>query len=234
MVHPLDDPVRSALTGPHAAFGQWRGRIVRYPPEVMKFISIPTAAAEADWADVAALVGPDQAPVAGVVVAPPDGWELTNVGHGLQLVEDGVEPRPDEEAVRLGPADAAEIVEFLARHRGGRPFLPRTLELGVYRGIRRDGVLVAMAGERLRPVGWSELSAVCTDPAYRRRGFAARLIRALVTDIRERGDRAFLHVESTNPAALALYEGLGFRLRRPISMARVHIPGGAADIRGYR
>ncbi|GIG00975.1 GNAT family N-acetyltransferase [Catellatospora citrea] len=224
MTHPLDDPVRSALTGPHAHLAQRRGRIVRYPPELSRFIAIPHPTTAEDWADAAALVGPEQAPIAGIVVAPHDDWKVTGVGPGLQLVEDGVEPRNDEEAVRLGPADIPEIVAFVARHRNGRLFTPRTLELGTYLGIRRGGALVAMAGERLRPAGWSELSAVCTDPAHRRQGLAVRLVRALIAGMRERGDAAFLHVTHDNTAAQALYARLGFRVRRPISMGTVHIP----------
>jgi len=158
--HPLDDPVRSALTGPHAHLAEWRGRVVRYPPDVLKFIAIPYPATAKDWAEAAALAGPDQAG-AGVVVAPPADWLLSSVGPRLQLVEDHVQPRFDAEAMRLGPADVPEIVEFVARHRNGRRFPPRTLETGTYLGFRRDGALVAMAGERLRPAGWSELSAVC-------------------------------------------------------------------------
>ncbi|MEU8081957.1 GNAT family N-acetyltransferase [Catellatospora citrea] len=224
MTHPLDDPVRSALTGPHAHLAQRRGRIVRYPPELSRFIAIPHPTTAEDWADAAALVGPGQAPIAGIVVAPHDDWKVTGVGPGLQLVEDGVAPRNDEEAVRLGPADIPEIVAFVARHRNGRLFTPRTLELGTYLGIRRGGALVAMAGERLRPVGWSELSAVCTDPAHRRQGLAVRLVRALIAGMRERGESAFLHVTHDNIAAQALYARLGFRVRRPISMGSVHIP----------
>ncbi|WP_051366700.1 GNAT family N-acetyltransferase [Hamadaea tsunoensis] len=221
--HPLDDPVRSALTGPHAHLAEVRGRVMRYPPDVLKFVAIPYPATADDWAEAAAWAGPEQVGV-GVVVAPPADWLLSSVGQGLQLVEDRVRPRFDAEAVRLGPADVPEIVEFVARHRNGRRFPPRTLETGTYLGFRRGGALVAMAGERLRPAGWSELSAVCTDPAYRRQGLATRLVLALVAGIHERGDAVFLHVEGDNVEAIALYERLGFRLRRPISMARVHIP----------
>lgn len=223
--HPLDDPVRSALTGPHAHLAQRRGRILRYPPELMRFIALPDTLTASDWADVVALVGPEQIPIAGKVVAPRDGWELTSVGPGLQMVDDGtVEARTDAEAVVLGRADHAGIVDLVARNRGGREFTPRTLELGTYLGFRRDGALVAMAGERLRPTGWSELSSICTDAAHRRQGLARRLVLALLAVIRERGDTAFLHVEHDNVAALNLYRGLGFRVRREISMAVVHIP----------
>ena len=103
VTHPLDDPVRSALSGPHAHLAQRRGRILRYPPDVLRFIAIPDPPGPADWADVAALTGGDAGPGAGVVVAPPEGWVLTNIGAGLQLVDSGEAPVcPDSEAVRLG------------------------------------------------------------------------------------------------------------------------------------
>jgi predicted GNAT family acetyltransferase len=96
------------------------------------------------------------------------------------------------------------------------PFLPRTVELGGYLGIRRDGELVAMAGERFRPQGWTEISAVCTDPAWRGHGFASRLTRAVAAGIAARGDIPFLHAIGTNTTAIRLYKELGFAHRRDI------------------
>ena len=89
-------------------------------------------------------------------------------------------------------ADVPEILDLVARTQPG-PFRPRTIELGTYLGFRHDGALVAMAGERLHPAGWTEISAVCTDPAYRGRGLATRLVSAVGAGIAERGDRVLLH-----------------------------------------
>ncbi|GAA4584688.1 hypothetical protein GCM10023194_25190 [Planotetraspora phitsanulokensis] len=94
---------------------------------------------------------------------------------------------PDGEAVRLTAVDAPELLNLAERTRPG-PFLPRTVELGTYLGIRRHGTLVAMAGERLHPTGWTEISAVCTDAAFRGQGLASRLILAVAASIRPRGD----------------------------------------------
>lgn len=94
------------------------------------------------------------------------------------------------------------------------PFLPRTVELGRYLGIRHEGRLIAMAGERLRPPGWTEISAVCTHPDHRGRGLAGLLIRAVAAGIRERGDVPFLHAAADNIQAIRLYESMGFVLRR--------------------
>ena len=133
---------------------------------------------------------------------------------------------PDEEAVRLGPADVPEMLALVERTQPG-PFLPRTVEMGTYLGIRRDGALVAMAGERLRPPGWTEISAVCTDPAFRGAGLATRLVLAVAHGIRERGETPFLHTAAANTTATRLYESLGFRLRRTTRFMAARVPATA-------
>jgi predicted GNAT family acetyltransferase len=86
--------------------------------------------------------------------------------------------------------------------------------MGTYLGIRHRGRLIALAGERLRPPGWTEISAVCTDPAHRGRGLATRLVRAVAAGIKERGERPFLHARADNATAIRLYQSIGFTLRR--------------------
>lgn len=112
----------------------------------------------------------------------------------------------------------------LVAHTKPGPFGPRTVELGRYLGIRRNGRLVAMAGERLRPTGWTEISAVCTDPEWRGRGFARDLVLGLSASITAAGDRPFLHVVESNVAALRLYEQLGFTMRRSVIFRGFRIP----------
>ena len=141
----------------------------------------------------------------------------------MQLVDDGLAAAPDPEAVELGPADVPEMLDLVERTRPG-PFLPRTVELGTYLGIRRGGVLVAMAGERLHPPGWTEISAVCTDPDHRGEGLATRLILAVAHGIRARGEQVFLHTGAANIHAIRLYESLGFRLRRPTRFLGTRVP----------
>lgn len=225
--HPLDDPVRAALTGPHAHFAERRGRVLRYPADVAPWLALPTAPGPADWADVAALAGPGG--IFGVTPlrdTPPPDWELDFQAEGVQLVDDHLAAAPDPSAVRLGADDVPEMLDLVARTRPG-PFLPRTVELGTYLGIRRDGVLVAMAGERLRPSGWSEISAVCTDESVRGQGLASRLILAVAHEIRERGETPFLHAAASNTRALRLYASLGFVLRRRTTFMVARAPGGA-------
>ena len=221
--HPLDNPVRSSLAGPHARFAERRGNVLRYPADVSPFLALPDQPDADDWADVAALAGPGGlVALAGVRAPAPDGWKVTLIGEGVQLVDHEVEAAADGEALRLGPDDVPEMLELARRTKPG-PFLPRTVELGSYLGIRRGGTLVAMAGERLHPPGWTEISAVCTDDAWRGRGFASRLVRALVEGIQARGETAFLHALADNPA-IGLYEALGFRLRRGTVFSAARAP----------
>lgn len=142
----------------------------------------------------------------------------------VQLVDDGVVAVPDDEAIRLTTADVPEMLALVERTRPG-PFLPRTIELGTYLGVRRAGELIAMAGERLHPPGWTEISAVCTDTAYRGQGLATGLVHAVAHGIRQRGDTPFLHAAAGNTNAIRLYESLGFRLRRTRTFQTVRIPG---------
>lgn len=223
MPHPLDNPVLSSLSGAHARFAERRGNILRYQVDVAPFLAMPDEPAEADWWDAAALVGPGELlSLAGVQVPPPAGWEVTVIGEGVQMTGERLAVAEDPEAVALGLADVPEMLDLVARAKPG-PFRPRTFELGTYLGIRRDGRLVAMAGERLHPDGWTEISAVCTDEAWRGHGFATRLIRAVGAVIRARGDVPFLHATAANPA-VKLYEELGFRHRRATRFAAARVP----------
>jgi ribosomal protein S18 acetylase RimI-like enzyme len=212
--HPLDNPAYAALTGPHAHFAERNGRALRYPSDVSPFVALPDSPDEQDWADLAALAGAGATiGLAGVAAEPPEGWEVGWRLPGVQMVDDGVTGAPHAEAVRLTTADVPDMLALVEETKPG-PFLPRTIELGTYLGIRRDGRLVAMAGERLHPPGWTEISAVCTAADFRGSGLATRLIRTLVQQIRERGEAPFLHTAASNTSAIRLYESLGFRLRR--------------------
>jgi ribosomal protein S18 acetylase RimI-like enzyme len=223
VTHPLDNPVLSSLTGAHSRFAERHGNVLRYPVDVCPFLALPDEPDKGDWSDAAELVGPGGLLVlAGIEVPPPAGWEVVMVGEGVQMTGEHLEVAADPESVPLGHADVPEMLELTARTQPG-PFLPRTFELGTYLGLRYHGELVAMAGERLRPDGWTEVSAVCTDEAWRGQGLAARLIRAVGAGIRARGEIPFLHALATNPA-VGLYEKLGFRHRKDTLFAAAQIP----------
>jgi ribosomal protein S18 acetylase RimI-like enzyme len=220
----LDHAAWASLRGPHARFAESIGHAARYPPEVSPFAAVAPDA-DAGWADLARLVGAGGTlALAGEDRPLPAGWEVLWEGVGLQMVDTGLRAEPDDAAVVLTAADVPEMLDLIDRTRPG-PFLERTIELGAYIGFRREGALVAMAGERLRPPGWTEISAVCTDPAVQGQGLAARLIRALVVGVRARGDTAFLHVVRTNVNAIRLYEWMGFATRREVTFQSVRAPG---------
>lgn len=224
MTHPLDNPVFAALTGGQAEFAVRHGNAVRYRPEVAPFGALAAAPSAADWADAARVTAPGEVAVfVALSAAPPPGWEVVGTGEGVQLVAGDLDPAPDAEAVPLGPADVQEMLDLTGRTKPG-PFLPRTVELGGYLGIRRAGRLVAMAGERFRPPGYTEISAVCTDQEWRGHGFASRLTRAVAAAIVARGETPFLHAVATNVNAIRLYKSLGFSYRRDMLFIAARSP----------
>lgn len=222
----LDNPAWASLTGAHAHLGEGNDLARRFRSDVSPFSAVRDWSDPDVWAAILDLVGYDAdflaAPHEDVPV--PAGWAHGNTLHGVQLVETAqVAARPDEEAVVLGAADVPEMIDLVERAQPG-PFLTRTHELGRYVGLRRDGRLVAMAGERLRPGGWVELSAVATDERYRGQGLASRLALDVVHHAREHGERTFLHATADNTTAIRLYEHLGFALRRGVTFGSVRTP----------
>jgi predicted GNAT family acetyltransferase len=117
----------------------------------------------------------------------------------------------------LGAADVSAMLELTALTKPG-PFFARTYELGQYFGIRDGDRLAAMAGERMRLDGFTEISAVCVHPDHRGKGYARLLIRALIKAIADRGETPFLHVFVSNLNAIALYERLGFAGRATLQV----------------
>jgi ribosomal protein S18 acetylase RimI-like enzyme len=216
----LDNPVYAALTGAHSHFAQIRGQALRYPADVAPFFALPSEPSAQDWVDAGHLVPPGTyAAVLHADGGKPDQWKAVREFEVLQMVEDRVGGIDDPEAISLGPADVPEMLE-LVRETDPGPFLKRTIELGRYIGIRRRGVLIAMAGERIHFDGWREISAVCTAPTHRGHGLGSRLVSAISNGIQRRSERAFLHVLATNTDAIGLYEQLGFCIRtsRTISL----------------
>ncbi|MBT0768709.1 GNAT family N-acetyltransferase [Kineosporia sp. J2-2] len=220
----LDHLSWHSLNGPHAHLAEVHGRARRYHPDFAAYSALHPDRDARAWRDLATLAGPGvEVVLAGAPFTPPPGWVVSRVGNAVQLVADASPGRPDSEAVLLGPDHAPEIAALIERTRPG-PWRPRTVELGRYLGIRRHGQLVAMAGERVRVPGWTEISAVCTDPAFRGQGLAARLVSAVVHSIRARGDEVLLHTGVDNAPARRLYERLGFRVRRETVFLRLVTP----------
>jgi len=217
----FDNPAYASLCGAHARLAQVRGRARRYPADVAPFLALPTPPSAQDWQDAAGLVAPGSL-VAGRYGGAelPNGWRTVRELDLVQMIEQRVTGVDCAAAISLGTADVPEMLELVAATEPG-PFLTRTIELGDYLGIRRDGALVAMAGERFHLDGWTEISAVCTKPDHRGQGLASLLVGALIAGIQRRSERAFLHVMSTNTGAIRLYEALGFRVRQHATLTIV-------------
>jgi predicted GNAT family acetyltransferase len=222
-VDPLDLPARSALYGRHAGFAVVCGGARRYHPEVGVFATIDGDAPEV-LADLAALVAAHGDVAFLEAAVPPIGPGLRIVSQDLGVQMVCAELRPgtlsDVPIRPLGDRDAGAMLALATLTEPG-PFFARTHQLGDFVGIEQDGRLLAMAGERMKPDGGTEISGVCTHPEARGRGYARALISAVATRILARGEVPFLHAYASNEGAIALYRALGFVLRREVQMTRL-------------
>lgn len=237
-MHPLDNPVWAAVTGPQRAVAERVGPVARYLPEVSPFAAFAEPPVPDTWRSLEQLIGPGGvAIVTGHTGDPPDGWTVDYDGRGIQMTAahltadpaEAAASRPDIDVVPLGAVDGTEMIALVDLARPG-PFSPRTYELGGYVGVRNEGELVAMAGQRFRPEGWCEISAVATHPGHRRRGLGELVVRVVAAGIAARGERPFLHTAADNTDAIRLYEVMGFTLRRQVRFVAVRAPGGKADL----
>jgi ribosomal protein S18 acetylase RimI-like enzyme len=215
--NPLDRPPWSALTTTHAAFAAGNELAWRYRPEFSPLSAVREVSAPC-LAALSALMQPGE--IFGVFGAEPTAasGDLAEVVH--RPLEQFVYEKRDVsvsglESVVLTEADAPEMMA-LAKLTEPGPFAARTVVLGEYLGIRHGGRLIAMAGERMKFPGFTEISGVCTHPEYRGRGLAETLVRALMRNILKRGEVPFLHIYSENAAAAALYRKLAFTHRRSL------------------
>ena len=234
-MHPLDNPVWEALHGPHRDVAESNGLAARYVPDVSSFGAFPEPPRPDHWDAMGELLGPGQVVIlTGHTGSPPDGWGIEYDGTGVQMTGEELRAlpvevaslRPDLEVLPLSGPDSADMVELVALARPG-PFTARTWQLGGYVGVRVDGRLVAMAGQRFRPTGWCEISAVATHPDHRRQGLAEHLVRVTAAGIVARGEVPLLHVAADNTDAIRLYEAMGFSHRSQARFMAVRSPEGS-------
>ena len=215
--HPLDRPAWSSLIAGWSRLAVRSGSALRLSPEYGPFAATPETS-PADLEDLAGfdpgddglwLVEPD-------AIVPPGALAVALSARCVQMTAAAISPGEAAfELVPLGEPDGPEMLALARLTRPG-PFAARTHALGGFVGVKQDGRLVAMAGERMKPEGFCEVSGVCTHPDHRGRGYAAGLMRIVAGRILERGETLFLHSYETNTGAIALYQTLGFRLRRTV------------------
>jgi predicted GNAT family acetyltransferase len=217
-MHPLDNIIWKALTTRHAEFAESFNQARRFIPEVSPLAAFCEPTAEG-YESLAGLV--NKHGTIGLFLEAPyqphPGWsflagapmpEMVYEGNSVPLSSSSSDP----EIIELSAADVPDMIALTAITKPG-PFHKRTHELGVYLGIRRDGKLVAMAGERLKIPGYTEVSAVCTHPEHTGHGYARILMAEVMRRILRRGETPILHVRQDNVRAIELYERLGFNQR---------------------
>jgi predicted GNAT family acetyltransferase len=214
-MHPLDHPVWNALTSSQQALAEGGTLARRYPPAIAPFAAMTDMSAQS-FAELGALMtASDQAVLfTPELVTAPAEFKVLLAKPGEQMIGMPAETAGrTADIVTLGPDDAPAMVELTKLTKPG-PFTLRTHELGTFLGIRIDGQLVAMAGERMKPANYTEITAVCVHPAHRGRGYAQILLGAVARQIAARGEIPFLHVFSDNDSAIALYRRQGMEIRR--------------------
>jgi ribosomal protein S18 acetylase RimI-like enzyme len=216
---PLDNPIWHSLNGPHRSLALRSEIAVRYQPDLFFTAALPESNASG-FDDLKNLV-----PVGKVIslFGTPltdnlGGWESLRVFDIPQMVCDDLKPCAPVEAIQLTIDDVPEMRDLVALTEPG-PFLSRTIEMGRYLGLRIGGRLVAMAGQRLHPTGFCEISAVCTHPDYRGRGYAGSLTTMQAESILAHQETPFLHLAPDNHVAKRLYKSLGFRQRAEIRVS---------------
>jgi predicted GNAT family acetyltransferase len=217
----LDRPAWASLVQHHLRLAEGGALAKRYAREVNLFASAADDSPAALEALAALVPRGERVYVLQVppVVVPP-GLVAVKQAVGVQMIAAGAGygGTVDGRIVELTDADAPEMLALATLTEPG-PFLSRTHQMGRFIGIRIDGRLAAMAGERFRFAGHTEVSGVCTHPDFRGRGLARRLSAAVAAHVEARGDRPFLHAWKTNQPAIALYGALGFRLRAEVNVA---------------
>jgi len=232
----LDNPIWRALSTTHAAFAEGDDFARGYPPAVTPLAAIRDPSV-ASLKALGRLLRP-RGRMAGLFLDAPlelaSDWALVRQIPLNQMIWTGERSESktvysadrQEDGIELLNLSHAREMLSLAEMTQPGPFGMRTPELGTYFGIRRAGQLVAMAGERLRFPGYTEVSAVCTKPHHQGHGYAGALVKAVVRHIIARGEIPFLHVAGENLHAIRLYERLGFRTRRSLDLLVVRNDGG--------
>jgi predicted GNAT family acetyltransferase len=217
----LDRPVWASLTTHHAPLSQGNELARRFVPDVNLFASSKDESPESLTALSALVAAGERVYVLQVAeILVPPGLTVIRRARGVQLVARRNLSRDAErgDIVTLTDADAPEMLALASLTEPG-PFLTRTHRMGKFRGIRIHGRLAAMAGERFRFPGYTEISGVCTHPDFRGQGLARSLSTVVAAHIEARGERPFLHAWTSNEAAIVLYESLGFERRTEVDVA---------------
>ncbi len=215
--HPLDNPIWNSLTSDMAYMAGGTALAKRWGDVAVAIADHSDAA----FAELLALLQPGPPPIL-FEADPPTAIPGLTIHHRTplrQMVCEVLPSEPDGEAeiATLTQADAQDIVELVALTQPG-PFTPEAMNLGRFVGLRVDGRLAAVAGQRMNMTGYREICTVCTHPDFQGQGYAARVVSRIANLIAAEGKTPFLHFAPTNVRAQRVYERLGFRLRREVTI----------------
>jgi len=217
----LDNPAWHALIETHACFAMGNSLFKRYDPEIVLFAGFDRSHKNitAQFDQVTGLQ--DSFFLFDSFPALPANYQVETVVECLQMVcEKPVPVNLTEEIIELNEKDTGDMFALVSEVFPGY-YLPKTRQLGSYFGIRDNGQLVAIAGERLRMNGFTEISAVVTHPAHAGRKYAQQLVSYLNDKNMQEGNTPFLHTGSGNQRAIDIYELLGYKKRRLIPVTKI-------------
>jgi ribosomal protein S18 acetylase RimI-like enzyme len=216
------NPVLHALQTRHRHFAVSTGEACRYPADVAPFAAVATPSKSALQSLHSLLVPGEYVWIIGESY--PSAPELSCIGNleclQMALPDEVTLPPPSPGIVPLSSTNAPEMVALTTLAFPGF-FRSRTCEMGSYYGVRFDGELIAMGGERITLDGYPEISGICTHPAHRGNGHAASLIWHLARNHRREGLVSWLHVSAENRHAIELYLRLGFTVARKVKLHRL-------------
>lgn len=221
MSHMLDRPVWNALSSRHAGLAEGGDLAKRYAPDIHPFAASRDESPEslAALAEIAASGETLIFLQADEFVLPPPGFAVTMTAFAVQMIaEQDMAKVEDERIEKLGEADAADMLELAILTKPG-PFTMKAQALGDFWGIKENGRLIAMAGERLKLDGLTELSGVATHPDFQGKGLGRLMTLYAAGKIFAKGEQPFLHTYATNTLAIRLYESIGFKLRTRMNVA---------------
>ena len=217
--HVLDNPIWNALITGNKAYAEGAETVKLFPRAISPLVGL--AENTALYFDRLYEIIPLDTPVVVFAIGEweiPGSWNILIQIPGFQMVYAG-SPIPliqDEDIVTLTGEHIPQMMALTELTNPG-PFSARTNELGHFEGVFKDGLLVAMTGQRLQPYDYIEISAVCTHPDHTGNGYARKLLLRQIHHIMAAGCTPFLHVKKDNTRAIKVYEQLGFETRKDVT-----------------
>jgi len=216
MDHILDNPAWNALINGNNQFSNGNESAKYFNEEISPFIGLKEYSQENF--DILYDMIPHDSPVGFVVpgeIQVPDTWKVLGKISAYQMIYNlpSILAKIEIEPIPLTKEHVPEMLALTKLTNPG-PFAERTIEFGNYQGIFDNGKLAAMAGQRLNPLPYAEISAVCTHPDHLSKGYARQLLQSQIQRIKAASGIPFLHVRNDNERAIKVYENSGFSTRK--------------------